>query len=110
MTKAQPAYDEQPPVPSVDGSEPGKAAATGKSGCWAGLTAKYPLLKTKKGLALVIGVPLLIIAGGLCGLAALNGRSSGGRGTSGNVISDDGHFFGQSPAVYPSRESMVCGK
>ncbi|KAF4122663.1 beta-glucosidase [Geosmithia morbida] len=74
----------------------------GPAGFLASLTTRFPILKTKRGLALVIGLPVLIVAGGLCGLVALNGRSSGGRARDGDAITDDGYFYGQSPPVYPS--------
>lgn len=53
---------------------------------------------------------LLIVGGGLAGLAALpkhrdaGGRSSGGGGGGVSQITDDSHFYGESPGVYPSRE------
>lgn len=57
----------------------------------------------------MVAIPVLLLCG-LAGLAALPGRSSGRGGGGGGggadalaVIGDDSHFFGQSPAVYPSR-------
>ena len=60
---------------------------------------------------------LIIIGGGLAGLAALpksressgngsggSGGGGGGGGSGGNVIQADSYFYGQSEAVYPSRE------
>jgi beta-glucosidase len=55
---------------------------------------------------------LVIIGGGLAGLAALPKRSgswsgAGQDGDGGDVITDDAYFYGQSPPVYPSRESFL---
>lgn len=55
---------------------------------------------------------LVIIGGGLAGLAALRNRSGSSSGSSGsgnggnnpNAIQSDTHFYGQSPAVEPSRK------
>lgn len=55
---------------------------------------------------------LVIIGGGLAGLAALPkhggsksaAQGGGDDGDDGEVIGDDGFFYGLSPAVYPSRE------
>ena len=53
---------------------------------------------------------LIIIAGGLAGLAALPRGGGSGSGVVGvaaqDVITNDTHFYGQSPPVYPSRESV----
>lgn len=88
----------------------GSAAAPQASGLWTRITDKLPFLRTKRGLAVTIVAILVIIGGGLAGLAALHNRNSDGSSTtepgtttSSNVISSDAHFFGQSPAVYPSR-------
>lgn len=54
---------------------------------------------------------LVIIGGGLAGLAALNNRSSRSGGSSSDdsgggtdAIKSDAYFYGDSPAVYPSRK------
>jgi beta-glucosidase len=55
---------------------------------------------------------LVIIGGGLAGLAALPKQSGswvGQDGDDGDVITDDAYFYGQSPPVYPSRESFFLG-
>lgn len=87
----------------------------GASGLWARVTDHLPFLRTKRGLAVTVGAILVIVGGGLAGLAALrnrngsqNGRSggsaTGGVGRNPNAITDDSYFYGQSPPVYPSRE------
>lgn len=49
--------------------------------------------------------PTRTLLSGLAGLAVLErGMASSHRGR-GGVITDDGYFYGQSPPVYPSRES-----
>lgn len=87
------------------------AGAPAKAGLWTRFTDKVPFLKTKKGLAVAIIAILVIIGGGLAGLAALRTRGNSGSTsdgpsgtTSSSVISSDTHFSGQSPAVYPSRK------
>ncbi|EEY14418.1 beta-glucosidase [Verticillium alfalfae VaMs.102] len=64
------------------------------------LRNRFPFLGTKRGIAVVVAVVLLIIGGGLAGLAALP-RGNGGRGGSDadGLIKDDAYFYGQSPAV-----------
>jgi beta-glucosidase len=76
------------------------------------LTQRFPFLKTKRGIAIVVLVILIIIGGGLAGLAALRrgddgtGSSFGSNGVGdGDVITDDSYFYGLSPPVYPSRKS-----
>lgn len=68
---------------------------------------RYPFLKTKKGVAVMVCVPLLL-ACGLSGLAALPGKSSDIGEVSDVAAADriggDEHFYGDSPPVYPSRE------
>lgn len=92
----------------------GNAVASPKSGLWTRITNKAPFLSTKRGLAVTILAVLLLIGGGLAGLAALHNRNRDGTlgtepgsTTSSNVITSDAHFFGQSPAVYPSRKSST---
>lgn len=72
------------------------------------LSERFPILRKKRGIALVVAVPLILLSG-LAGLAALPGNSSGGHGNGGKdkAIRDDVEFYGQSPPVYPSRED-VC--
>ncbi|KAM0510251.1 hypothetical protein ACHAPB_000599 [Verticillium nonalfalfae] len=74
------------------------------------LRNRFPFLGTKRGIAVVVAVVLLIIGGGLAGLAALP-RGNGGHGASDadGLIKDDAYFYGQSPAVYPSPEMEVSG-
>jgi hypothetical protein len=65
------------------------------------LRDRFPFLYLKKGIAIVVGVLLLIIGGGLAGLAALpRGESSDAE----RAIVDDSFFYGLSPPTYPSRE------
>jgi beta-glucosidase len=75
---------------------------------------RFPFLHTKKGIILTVLAALIIVGGGLAGLAALpkhrNGSAGSGDGDGGGGVShkgritDDSHFYGESPAVYPSRE------
>lgn len=88
------------------------AAGGGSPGLWTKITNSLPFLKTKRGIAVAVVAILVIIGGGLAGLAALrnrNNKTSGqgdtsGGGTSANAITNDVYFYGQSPPVYPSRE------
>ncbi|KAL1840487.1 hypothetical protein VTJ49DRAFT_439 [Mycothermus thermophilus] len=80
------------------------------------LAQRFPFLKTKRGIALVVLAVLVVIGGGLAGLAALpkgNGTgSSAGQGDGdgdGELITDDGYFYGLSPPVYPS-PNMASGR
>ncbi|KAK4247230.1 hypothetical protein C7999DRAFT_32312 [Corynascus novoguineensis] len=67
---------------------------------------------TIRGVAILVAAVLIVVGGGLAGLAALRTRDGGGSGddaSAGNgggeaegVIRDDSWFYGQSPAVYPS--------
>lgn len=95
------------------------AAAGGGSGSnkpdlWARITNHLPFLRTKRGIAVAVIAILVIIGGGLAGLASLRNQSNddvdlggaadGGSGTlNPNAITDDAYFYGQSPPVYPSR-------
>lgn len=64
------------------------------------LRDRFPFLYSKKGIAVVVGVLLLVIGGGLAGLAALpRGESSDAE----RAIADDSFFYGLSPPTYPSR-------
>jgi hypothetical protein len=67
----------------------------------------------------LIAAVLLIIGGGLSGLAALRTRNGGGSGSAAagegsgsdaDEITDDAFFYGRSPAVYPSREFFYTYK
>lgn len=103
------------PVATAGNGKEGPAAAnsgagTGASARKTGFLNRLPFLRTKRGIAVTVITILVIIGGGLAGLAALRGRhgdsgsgSSRSGGTS-NVITSDTHFYGLSPPVYPSRE------
>lgn len=71
------------------------------------LRSRFPFLYTKKGIALVIGVTLLVVGGGLAGLAALPRDGNGGDDV--RPIADDAFFYGLSPEVHPSREFIYIG-
>lgn len=96
-----------------------QGAAAAHPGLWTRITNHLPFLKTKRGIVVTVAAILIIIGGGLAGLAALhkrNGGSSGdgsgadgdGDGVSPNAITSDTHFYGLSPPVYPSREFTSC--
>lgn len=88
------------------------AKPAGRPSLWTRITDRFPFLRRKRGIAIVAIATLVIIGGGLAGLAALHNRSgtsggssstgSGGGGSS-NAIKSDTYFYGDSPAVYPSR-------
>lgn len=91
------------------------AKPVGQPGFWTRVTDRFPFLRRKRGIAIVAVATLVVIGGGLAGLAALHNRSSGGGGVgssgpgsggsgSSNAIASDTHFYGDSPPVYPSRE------
>lgn len=92
----------------------------GGSALWARITDHLPFLRTKRGIAVTVGAILVIVGGGLAGLAALRNRSgdrdgrgggsaTGGVGRNPNAITDDTYFYGLSPPVYPSRECDLSG-
>lgn len=90
-------------------------ASSGRPGLWTRITNRFPFLQHKRGVAIVVIAILVIIGGGLAGLAALpnrSGSSSGGGGSGNgagdnpNAIQSDTHFYGQSPAVEPSRKFL----
>lgn len=91
------------------------AAAGSAPGLWIRITNHLPFLKTKRGIAVAVAAILVIIGGGLAGLASLRNRDSedddsgsgSGTGTNANAITDDSYFYGQSPPVYPSRECFL---
>ncbi|KUI74295.1 putative beta-glucosidase M [Cytospora mali] len=85
--------------------------SAGRRGLWTRITDRLPFLRHKRGIAIVVIAILVIIGGGLAGLAALHNRSSrdgdssddgGGGGNNPDAITSDAHFYGDSPAVYPS--------
>lgn len=88
----------------VPGDSPPLDAKSG-GGSW--IARHLPFLKTKRGITITVAAILLIIGGGLAGLAALPKKSAtgagDGAGDSGDSITSDEHFYGQSPPVYPSR-------
>ncbi|KAI1459175.1 glycoside hydrolase family 3 protein [Annulohypoxylon moriforme] len=73
---------------------------------WNRMQQRFPILRKKRGVALVIGIMILPLFG-LLGLLALRNRgvsgseSAGGAGSS-DLITDDTYFYGQSEPVYPS--------
>lgn len=110
------------PVTIIDGPKEGTvttahasaaAAAKGRNpGLWTRITNRAPFLQTKRGVFVTIGAILLIVGGGLAGLAALRNREDDGSGSargigggaaSSNAITSDLAFYGQSPPFYPSR-------
>ncbi|KAK3326335.1 beta-glucosidase [Apodospora peruviana] len=88
-------------------------AAGQQGGSW--LTRKVPFLRSRRGKVITVIVILLIIGGGLAGLAALpknhhdGGADGGGDGTAADAITSDEHFYGESPAVYPSPSMAGTG-
>lgn len=122
MADPPPSYH---PVAAMDGGATKKgagatmttesAAQHGKSGLWARVTDHLPFLRTKRGIAVTVVAILVIVGGGLAGLAALRNRNkSGGSGDGGSTggvgnptaITDDAYFYGLSPPVYPSRKRL----
>ncbi|KAH6840801.1 glycoside hydrolase superfamily, partial [Chaetomium sp. MPI-CAGE-AT-0009] len=69
---------------------------------------RFPFLRTKRGIAVLVAIVLVIVGGGLAGLAALRTRGNGDGGSVSwagdgeGVVKDDSWFYGRSPAVYPS--------
>jgi hypothetical protein len=93
-----------------------KPTTTSRPGLWTRITDRVPFLRRKRGIAIVVIGVLVIIGGGLSGLAALHNRSSGnggsssdgsGGGAGSDAIKSDAYFYGNSPAVYPSRK-LTC--
>lgn len=91
--------------PLVSGADAAQTPAA-RSGAGA---RRFPFLRTKKGIVITVVVVLVIIGGGLAGLAALpkknkDGSAGGGpEGLDADAVRSDAHFYGESPAVYPSR-------
>lgn len=89
-----------------------KTTTTSRPGLWTRITDRVPFLRRKRGIAIVVIGVLVIIGGGLSGLAALHSRSPGngsssdgsGGGAGSDAIKSDAYFYGDSPAVYPSRK------
>lgn len=87
-----------------------KTTTTSRPGLWTRITDRVPFLRRKRGIAIVVIGVLVIIGGGLSGLAALHSRSPGngsssdgsGGGAGSDAIKSDAYFYGDSPAVYPS--------
>ncbi|KAK3499907.1 glycoside hydrolase [Neurospora hispaniola] len=87
-----------------------------KSGGVSWITRHFPFLKTKRGIAIIVAVILVIIGAGIAGLATLprkgnkgTAEAGGGAGNSGYSITSDEHFYGQSPPVYPSPNMTGTG-
>ncbi|CAJ2502363.1 Uu.00g097570.m01.CDS01 [Anthostomella pinea] len=94
------------PKPAHDVTAPDDRAT------WTGrLKQRFPVLRKKRGVALVVALALLPLLA-LLGLLALRNRGGGGGsgadaaggngGGAGDVITDDAFFYGQSEPVYPS--------
>ena len=108
-------FKEQATVGHDPDPGPATGLATGttapdRSTSW--LTRHFPFLRTRRGIVITVIVVLLIIGGGLAGLAALPKRGGSGDGDGSadfatDPISSDEHFYSQSPPVYPSRTSPV---
>ncbi|POS71612.1 beta-glucosidase 2 [Diaporthe helianthi] len=86
-------------------------ASSSRPGLRTRITDRFPFLRRKRGIAIVALAVLLMIGGGLAGLAALPNRSGSSFGGSAsgngpannpNAIKSDTYFYGQSPAVEPS--------
>jgi hypothetical protein len=96
-------------TPLANGNGADKAAAGG--GCLAGLKARFPFLQRRRNVVLTVAAVVLVVGGGLAGLAALHrGGDGGGDGSvaaASDTIGSDDIFAGQSPPVYPSRESRA---
>ncbi|KAI1344859.1 glycoside hydrolase family 3 protein [Xylariaceae sp. FL0016] len=65
------------------------------------LQQRFPFLKKKRGWVLVAAV-IIIPFLGLLGLFALRNRGGDSGSSSGDVITTDTFFYGESPSVYPS--------
>lgn len=115
------------PYQPVTAEPADKTPAASRPKLWTRITDRIPFLRTKRGIAIVVTIILVIIGGGLAGLAGLHNRPSGttsssggaGGGADGDANGDDSgsgsdsvdvkndvYFYGDSPAVYPSRKSL----
>ncbi|KAI1332803.1 beta-glucosidase M [Xylariaceae sp. FL0255] len=75
-----------------------------------GLKQRFPILRKKRGKALIAIIAILPLFG-LLGLLALQNRGSvyAGDGEQGGVIQDDTYFYGQSEPVYPTPSTNGTG-
>lgn len=110
----QPLEDPAPAAALASQSASGadKSSSAGPKQSWVTkLTQRFPILRKKRGIALVVGVPLVLLSG-LAGLAALPGNSSNqGHGPDrDSIIRDDAEFYGRSPPVYPSRKNSMLSR
>ncbi|KAK0720828.1 glycoside hydrolase superfamily [Lasiosphaeris hirsuta] len=97
---------------AVDSPLRGSDAAQVSRQSW--ITRRFPFLKKKRGIAILVIVVLVIIGGGLAGLAALPKRGNadsadGSSGSGSDTITSDTHFYGESPPVYPSPNMPGAG-
>jgi hypothetical protein len=95
VVESTPSKDLPPPPPE-------------KVGCFSRFTQRYPFFRTKRGIAILIIIPIVLLSG-LAGLAALRRNTYGGGLLNGAVL-EDWYFYGQSPPVYPSREYQQLGR
>ncbi len=70
------------------------------------MAQRFPFLRTKRGVAITVVVVLIIVGGGLAGLAALH-HGSQADPPDPNMITSDAYFYGQSPPVYPPRKPSL---
>ncbi|KAA8634208.1 hypothetical protein SMACR_06603 [Sordaria macrospora] len=101
---------------SGDSAPDGIPPPDAKLGSGSLISRHLPFLKTKRGIVITVAVILLIIGGGLAGLAALpkkGNKSPAGAGDGadglGDSITSDEYFYGQSPPVYPSPNTTGAG-
>lgn len=87
---------------NLESHKPGTDIPVQKPSLIQRLRNRFPFLRTKKGIAVVVLVIVAIIGGGLAGLAALPSKGGGDN----EPITDDVFFYGQSPPVYPSRRPL----
>ncbi|CAK7209782.1 hypothetical protein SBRCBS47491_000557 [Sporothrix bragantina] len=80
---------------------------------------RVPFLRTRRRIAITVVVVVLVLGGGLSGLAALPKHSTkniggtispqGGTNSAPGLISNDTYFYGESPPVYPSPNMTGVG-